>query len=166
MQGAKRDAYGMGSGWVRLRLRCRMPEVERSTDLTGVTRHETPDGTSGSHATRIRIGSARIALPDALPFFSSQRYGLIAYNRCSAIFRTNSMLQKKLPMVLTFLLFAFLSILASCSNGSSSPVGPNGASSVGTEGPGPVGLTGPNPEGPSTGGLAPGGPTNRNGPIR
>jgi hypothetical protein len=165
MQGAKRDAYGMGSGWVRLRLRCRMPEVERSTDLTGVTRHETPDGTSGSHATRIRIGSARIALPDALPFFSSQRYGLIAYNRCSAIFRTNSMLQKKLPMVLTFLLFASLSILTSCSSGLS-PVGPNGASSVGTEGPGPVGLTGPNPEGPSTGGLAPGGPTNRNGPIR
>ena len=42
----------------------------------------------------------------------------------SVIFRTNGMLQKKLPVVLMFLLVASLVLLAGCSNDSSS-VGPS-----------------------------------------
>jgi hypothetical protein len=51
------------------------------------------------------------------------------------------MLQKKLPVVLMFLLFAPLVLLAGCSNDSSS-VGPsNSAPQIGPEGPGPGGPT-------------------------
>jgi hypothetical protein len=56
------------------------------------------------------------------------------YSHSSVKFRTNGMLQKKPPVVLMFLLFASLVLLAGCSNDSNSagpsmgaPIGPGGA---------------------------------------
>jgi hypothetical protein len=68
------------------------------------------------------------------------------------------MLQKKLPVVLMFLVFAPLVLLAGCSNESSS-VGPS--SSAPQIGPG-----GPISGGPVSGAPGPGGPTNSIGGIR